>query len=140
MWVARVGCTHRHRRPEYGRPAGRSGSRGGRCGHWRFAAGGATDLLAPKSPMSGAIVVAEERRTQARVGSLGVGLIAAALAWGALAFGAVYPWAYWPLAAVTGSIGAACVVRSAIARRAPTGIWALAIALAFLAAAAALQL
>jgi O-antigen ligase len=90
--------------------------------------------------MSSATVVAGERRTEVRVGSLGVHLIAAALAWGALAFGAVYPWGYWPLAAITGSIAVTCLVRSAMARRTPAGIWALAIALAFLGAAAALQL
>lgn len=37
-------------------------------------------------------------------------LLIVALAWGALSFGAVYPWAYWPLAAISAGIGIHAII------------------------------
>jgi O-antigen ligase len=73
-----------------------------------------------------------------RGASFAIALLLVAIAWGALAFGAVYPWAYWPLAAlsvVAGAIGIAAG-RSRVAARSR----ALPIALIVLGAAIALQL
>jgi hypothetical protein len=44
------------------------------------------------------------------VSTLSERLLIAALAWGALSFGAVYPWAYWPLAAVSAGIGIHAII------------------------------
>ena len=53
---------------------------------------------------------ASTARTPRAIALFAQGVLVAALAWGAFAFGAVYPWAYWPLAAATITIGIAGVV------------------------------
>ncbi|HUL73819.1 MAG TPA: O-antigen ligase family protein [Vicinamibacterales bacterium] len=40
------------------------------------------------------------------------GILMATLAWGVLAFGGVYPWAYWPLAAASASLGVWAIVKT----------------------------
>ncbi len=48
-------------------------------------------------------------RRRRRTSLFGV-LLVAAIGWGALSFGAVYPWAYWPLALLSGGLGTWAIV------------------------------
>ena len=62
-----------------------------------------------------------------------------AVAWGAFAFGAVYPWAYWPLAALSALAGVTGLFAGTATLRA-SGIGAVAAALCLVATVVALQL
>jgi len=85
------------------------------------------------------VVKARHRATPAAAVYAYGGLLAA-IAWGAFAFGAVYPWAYWPLAAVS---AANAVVGLTVHRRVatkPLGLGALAVAFAMFLVAGLVQL
>jgi O-antigen ligase len=84
--------------------------------------------MAPTSP--------GQRRAPARLARW---LSCAAVAWGAFAFGAVYPWAYWPLAALSAAAGIAGMAATR-GRAIPGGTRMLAAMLALVAAVVAAQL
>jgi len=80
------------------------------------------------------------QKSRAHAARLAEGLLLLTIAWGAFAFGGVYPWAYWPLAAVSGIIAALSITALRDSRRHVAPDWRVSGSLALFAVAACVQL